>query len=424
MTEHRKVSVKERLLSVVVTTGSPEEWGPDDQAQEMEELVSACGGTVVDVVFASVDKLSPSHLVGQGKVNEIFVRVAAGDIDTVVFNFDLKGTQQRNLEEDLKIKVLDRTQLILDIFARHARSLEGKMQVELAQLEYALPRLTGRGRQMSRLGGGIGTLGPGETQLEADRRKINTRIAQLKRRLKDVESNRAVNRKKRKDRAIPVISLVGYTNAGKSTLLNALTDAGQRTHDGLFTTLDSVSRQLILPNHQTAILSDTVGFIHQLPHNLVEAFHATLEEVIEADILMHVIDVSHPKFRDFYDSVNEVLSGLGVVDKPTITVLNKIDRITDRSWFATVYGSIANPVVISARTGENLDVLQHKILEDLHEMVCEIHVDVPITRMDLVHLAHEQGEVYSVKYYNDRINLRASVPKRLVGVFEKGSIPF
>jgi len=424
MMEHRKVSVKERLLSVVVTTGSSEEWGPDDQAKEMEELVSACGGTVADVVFASVDKLSPSHLVGQGKVNEIFVRVAAGDIDTVVFNFDLKGTQQRNLEEDLKVKVLDRTQLILDIFARHARSLEGKMQVELAQLEYALPRLTGRGRQMSRLGGGIGTLGPGETQLEADRRKINTRIAQLKRRLKDVESNRAVNRKKRKDRAIPVISLVGYTNAGKSTLLNALTDAGQRTHDGLFTTLDSVSRQLILPNHQTAILSDTVGFIHQLPHNLVEAFHATLEEVIEADILMHVIDVSHPKFRDFYDSVNEVLSGLGVVDKPTITVLNKIDRITDRSWFATVYGSIANPVVISARTGENLDVLQHKILEDLHEMVCEIHVDVPITRMDLVHLAHEQGEVYSVKYYNDRINLRASVPKRLVGIFEKGSIPF
>jgi len=423
MTEHRKVGVRERLLSVIVTTGSIDEWSPEDQAGEMEELISACGGVVKDAVFASVDKLSSSHLIGRGKVNEIFVRVAAGDIDAVVFNFDLKGTQQRNLEEDLKIKVLDRTQLILDIFARHARSLEGKMQVELAQLEYALPRLVGRGRQMSRLGGGIGTLGPGETQLETDRRKINTRIAQLKKRLKDVESNRAVNRKKRKDRAIPVIALVGYTNAGKTTLLNALTDAGQQTHDGLFTTLDSVSRQLVLPNHQAAILSDTVGFIHQLPHNLIQAFHATLEEVVEADILMHVVDVSHPKFRNFYDAVNEVLSGLEVMDKPTITVLNKIDRVTDRSWFATVYGGIANPVVISAGTGENLDVLRHKILEDLHEMVCEIHVDVPITRMDLVHLAHEQGDVYSVKYYNDRINLRASVPKRLVGVFEKGAVP-
>lgn len=422
MNDIRKVKMKERLLIVPVTTGSPGEWQPEDIAHEMIELVSACGGKPADIFYAPVSKFSPSHLIGQGKVNEIFVRVSAGDIDAVVFSRDLKGTQQRNLEENLKIKVLDRTQLILDIFARHAKSLEGKMQVELAQLEYALPRLTGRGREMSRLGGGIGTLGPGETQLETDRRKINTRIAYLKNRLKDVESNRTVNRKKRKDRGVPVISLVGYTNAGKSTLLNSLTAAGQTTYNGLFTTLDSLSRQFVLPNHQAIILSDTVGFIHKLPHNLIEAFHATLEEVVEADILLHVLDVSHVKFRDFYDSVNEVLSELGVIDKPTITVLNKIDRIDDRSWFKAVYGSVKNPVVISAKTGENLDVLQHKLLEDLSALVCEVNIDIPVTRMDLVSLAHNQGEVYSVKYYNDRINLRASVPKRIVGIFEKSNM--
>lgn len=423
MLDKKKVKYEERVLVVVVTTKKLDSWTPEDIADEMFELVIACGGEVADVIFSSVDKFTPSHLIRKGKVEELSARVSVGDVDLVVFSRDLRGVQQRNLEDDLKAKVLDRTQLILHIFARHAKSLEGKMQVELAQMEYALPRLTGRGREMSRLGGGIGTLGPGETKLETDRRKINIQIAHLKMKLSEVESNRSTKRKKRKDRAVPVLALVGYTNAGKSTLLNALTDSSQVTKDGLFTTLDSLSRQFVLPNRQVVILSDTVGFIHHLPHDLIEAFKATLEEVVEADILIHVADVSNPKFRKFHDAVNEVLVELGVKDKQTITVLNKIDKVEDRSGFSTIYGGVQNPVVVSAKTGENLDVLGHKILEDLSGMVSEINVNVSITRMDLVNLAHNEGEVYSVKYYNDHINLRASVPQRIVGIIEKAAIP-
>lgn len=422
MMDTGKIRKTERVLVVVVSLKMAEAWPPEDIADEMAELVIASGGEVADVIFAPVEKFSPSHLVGQGKVNELYVRCAAGDVDAVIFSWDLKGVQHRNLEDDLKCKVLDRTQLILHIFARHAKSLEGKLQVELAQLEYALPRLSGHGQDMSRLGGGIGTLGPGETQLETDRRKISVKIDHLKKRLKEVQENRAVNRKKRKDRAVPVIALVGYTNAGKSTLLNALTDAKQETKDGLFTTLDSVSRQYILPSNQEVILSDTVGFIHQLPHNLIEAFKATLEEVEEADVLLHVLDISHPKFRNRYDAVNEVLKELGVQEKPTITVLNKIDKIADRSWFASIYGSITNPIAVSAKTGENLEVLSYKMLEDITGIIVEVNLDIPITRMDLVNLAHNQGQVYSIKYYNDRINLRATLPRRIAGIFEKAAV--
>ncbi|MEW5894614.1 MAG: GTPase HflX [Candidatus Omnitrophota bacterium] len=418
-----RMKQRERVLIVVTTLKIKSEWSPEDIADEMVELVKACDGETADVIFAPVEKFSPSHLIGEGKVNELYVRCQAGDVDTIVFNQDLKGVQQRNLEDDLKVKVLDRTQIILHIFARHAKSLEGKIQVELAQLEYSLPRLVGRGREMSRLGGGIGTLGPGETRLETDRRKIDSRISHLKKRTREIQDNRAVNRKRRKEHAIPVIALVGYTNAGKSSLLNVLTDAKQETRDGLFTTLDSISRQYILPNHQAVILIDTVGFMRELPHNLIDAFKATLEEVVEADILLHVTDISDPKFRLLYQSVNEVLQELNVKNKPTMTILNKIDKLEDRSWFSTVCSAVENPIAVSAKTGENLDVLAHKILEDLSGIVEEVDINIPITRMDLINLAHSQGEVYSVKYYNDLINLRASLPKRIAGILEKAQIP-
>ena len=286
-------------------------------------------------------------------------------------------------------------------------------------MEYLLPRLVGKGIELSRLGGGIGTLGPGETKLEIDRRRISQRITRLKKDLDDVASKRALTRKQRRDKGVPALSLVGYTNAGKSTLLNALTDAGQVTHDGYFTTLDSLSRQLVLPNHQKMILSDTVGFMHDLPHRLIEAFHATLKEVEEADLLLHVVDVSHPHFRNLHESVNEVLKELNSLDKATILVLNKIDRLQDKQWLEALKGGFDHAVAISAKTGEGVEQLLDEISKMLSSLVVEINVDIPIDRMDLVSLAHEEGEVFSVKYYAHTINIRAAVPKHVAGQFYK-----
>jgi GTP-binding protein HflX len=293
------------------------------------------------------------------------------------------------------------------------------MQVELAQLEYLMPRLSGKGVELSRLGGGIGTLGPGETKLEVDRRRISQRVDRLKKNLLEVASQRALKRKHRKDKGMPLISLIGYTNVGKSTLLNTLTQAGQVTKDGLFTTLDSLSRQLVLPNHQKVVLSDTVGFMHDLPHHLIESFHATLEEVQEADVLLHVMDVSHPHFRHLQESVEVVLKELEALDKITILVLNKIDKLEDKEWLKGFQKNFDHSVCISAKTGENISGLLDKISEILSSLIVEIDVNVPIDRMDLVSLAHEEGEVLSVKYYAKTINIRATVPKRVAGRFYK-----
>ncbi|MCA9399702.1 MAG: GTPase HflX [Candidatus Omnitrophica bacterium] len=410
----------EKVLLVVIELKNEETlWTLPEEIAEMTELVAASGGKVVESVQCRLSKISAGNYIGDGKLQEIAGLVALHHIDTVIFNHDLKGSQQRKLEEVIKTKTIDRTQLILDIFARRATTNEGKMQVELAQLEYLLPRLTGKGIELSRLGGGIGTLGPGETKLEVDRRRISDRIARLKNTLKDVAQNRALTRKKRKDQGVPAISLVGYTNAGKSTLLNALTDAKQVTKDGLFTTLDSLSRKLTLPNHQKVVISDTVGFMHDLPHHLIESFHATLEVVTEADLLLHVIDVSNPNFRHLYQSVMDVLLSLNVLDKPMIVVLNKIDQIDhERAWLEQIVESYGNAVAISAKDKNNLDELYVKITEKLSSLIIEINVNVPIHRMDLVNLAHEEGEVVSVKYYNKKINIRAFVPRHIAGKFE------
>jgi len=410
---------KEKVLTVVVDHKKKGHWSTEEVAAELKELVIACQGEVIDQVICRLDNLTAPYLIGKGKVSEIASLCSVIQVDTVVFSHDLKGSQQRNLEEIINIKTIDRTQLILDIFARHATSQEGKMQVELAQLEYLLPRLVGKGIALSRLGGGIGTLGPGETKLEVDRRKIAIRIAKLKKGLDEIVSNRALNRKRRKEKGVPSISVIGYTNAGKSTLLNKLTDARQVTRDGLFTTLDSLSRQLILSNHQKVVISDTVGFMHNLPHHLIEAFKATLEEVAEADLLLHVLDISHPHYRNLYDSVLEVSGELNSLNKPVITALNKIDKLEDKTWFQELQDVIKNPVAVSAKTGENLDVLLRKIEVMLSSLITNITVTIPINRMDLVSLAHEDGQVYSVKYYNDYIYLRAALPRKLAGLFQK-----
>ncbi|MBN1869097.1 MAG: GTPase HflX [Candidatus Omnitrophica bacterium] len=410
----------ERVLLVIVHFKSGKrQWSVEEDLREMMELIIACGGNVVEQLVCSVAQPTASYLISETKVKDIADMCGISLIDTVVFSHDLKGSQQRNLENVIKTKTIDRTQLILDIFAKHASSQEGKMQVELAQLQYLLPRLVGKGIELSRLGGGIGTLGPGETKLEVDRRRIDRRIARLKRNLDEVASQRALKRKQRKDKGVPALSLVGYTNAGKSTLLNALTQAGQVTRNGLFTTLDSLSRQLVLPNHQKVVLSDTVGFMHDLPHHLIEAFHATLEEVQESDILLHVIDVTHPYFLHLKESVEEVLKELESYDKAIINVLNKIDKLEDKEWLKGLEKNFDNTVCISAKTGENISGLLEKISGMLSSQIAEIDVEIPITRMDLVNLAHEEGEVLSVKYYAETINIRAAVPIYLVGKFYK-----
>lgn len=418
MIENRE-SAERVLLVIVDFKKGRAQWSVEENLNEMKDLIIACGGEVIEQTICSVIKPTAGFLISENKANNIAGLCSANNVDTVIFSYDLKGSQQRNLEKIIKTKTIDRTQLILDIFAKHASSKEGKMQVELAQLEYLLPRLVGKGIELSRLGGGIGTLGPGETKLEVDRRRINQRIVKLKKNLNEVASQRALTRKQRRDKGVPAISLIGYTNAGKSTLLNTLTQAGQVTRDGVFTTLDSLSRQLVLPNHQKVVLSDTVGFMNDLPHHLIESFHATLEEVQEADLLLHVIDVSHTHFRHLRESVEKVLKELQAFDKVTILVLNKIDKLDDKEWLKGYQKNFDHAVCISAETGENISELLDKISEILSSLIVEIDVEVPIDRMDLVNLAHEEGAVYSVKYYAKTINIRAAVPKCIAGRFYK-----
>ena len=327
---------------------------------ELEQLARSAGALVQDAILQERDRLDPRYLIGKGKALEIKQRCA--DVDLVILDEELSGSQQRNLEELLGRRVVDRTGLILDIFAQRAQTREGKLQVELAQLDYALPRLTGAWTHLERLGGGIGTRGPGETQLESDRRRIRTRMAKIRRDLEQVRRHRALLRRSRRKVPFPIVALVGYTNAGKSSLMNALTQAGVVVQDKLFATLDPTLRRLALPGNRGALLSDTVGFIRKLPHQLVAAFQATLEEMQEADILLHVVDISHPHADLQQKAVESVLGELGLAGRPTTLVFNKIDCL-GRSPFPWRPGS--GRVAVSAKTGAGLDDLRQEIVHCL-----------------------------------------------------------
>jgi GTP-binding protein HflX len=330
---------------------------PDGSAAfaEFRELVAGAGAEVVAEVLQRRPRPDPATLVGKGKVEEIAAVAESAGATLILFDHDLSPTQLRNLERALPVRVVDRTQLILDIFARHARTREGQLQVELAQLEYMLPRLTGRGAAMSQLGGGIGSRGPGETQLETDRRKIQRRLLQLKRELEDVRRVRSQQRHRRAAVPVPTIALVGYTNAGKSTLFNRLTDAGVLASSRMFSTLDPKLRALVLPSRRKILLSDTVGFIRNLPHTLITSFRATLEEVEKAEVLLHVQDCSSLEREQQKEEVEKVLAELGSLGKPIISVLNKIDLLppAERSAYATGEWTAA----VSAQTGEGISHL-------------------------------------------------------------------
>ena len=393
----------------------------EESLAEFRELVSSAGGLVAAELMQRRSRPDPATLIGSGKVEEIAGVVASTGADLVLFDHDLTPTQLRNLEAALPCRVLDRTQLILDIFARHARTREGHLQVELAQLEYMLPRLTGKGKAMSQLGGGIGTRGPGETKLETDRRQIKRRIDQLKLDLEAVRRVRKQQRQRRESTPVPTVALVGYTNAGKSTLFNQLTGAEVLQSSRMFATLDPKLRAIELSSRRKILLSDTVGFIRNLPHTLVTSFRATLEEVSQAEVLLHVRDASSTYGEEQRAQVEKVLGELEVLDKPRIEVLNKIDLLgkDERQGFQERFQG-GSEVAVSARTGEGMEALLNAIDRTLFsDPVIETELWVPQQEGAALASIEAGMIVHSREYEGNVVRLRVSGPASLVGRLRK-----
>ncbi len=386
--------------------------------QELVRLAETAGAVVVDQVVQRRARPDPATWVGSGKVEEIRARAASAGAETVIFDHELSPAQQRNLERALETKVLDRTALVLDIFAQRARSREGRLQVELAQMTYRLPRLAGRGVLLSRLGGGIGTRGPGETKLEADRRRIRTRITELKGEIAALSRHRSRQRQLRKDAALPVVALVGYTNAGKSTLLNTLTEADVFTADKLFATLDPTTRRVVLPNHRSVLLVDTVGFIQRLPHDLVAAFRATLEEVTEADVLIHVIDASHPRWPDQRAAVEQVLRDLGADGRPTVVVFNKTDRL-GRDGVRDLMAEEPEGIPVSALRGVGLVNLLRAVSKRLPDPMRRVRLAIPYEDGAVLAQLYAVGRVLKRDGGADGLVVDAELPETAVGRFRR-----
>ncbi|MEE0597272.1 MAG: GTPase HflX [Agathobacter sp.] len=405
----------EQIEEKVILVGISEQDGDDaeDSLAELAELVKTAGAVVVGTLIQKRETIHPGTYVGTGKVDEIAQLLAATGATGIVCDDELSPAQMKNLESILATKVMDRTLIILDIFAARATTSEGKIQVELAQLKYRLSRLSGLGKSMSRLGGGIGTRGPGEKKLEIDRRLINDRIAQLNRELKEVVKHRDITRAKREKNDVPVVAIVGYTNAGKSTLLNHLTDAEVLEEDKLFATLDPTTRMLELDGHQQVLLTDTVGFIRKLPHHLIEAFKSTLEEAKYADYIFHVVDASNPQMDKQMHIVYETLDRLGVKNKKIVTLFNKMDQRTEEEPLQDFRAD--HILMISAARNEGLDKIKDLLQEMLREDKVYIERVIPYAQAGIIQLVREKGELVSEEYVPEGIAIKAYVPIEVYG---------
>ncbi len=391
---------EEKCILVGIDTG---EYDAEISIDELEELAWTAGAQVFAKLIQKRATPDNAFYIGEGKTAELKFMCECNEIDLIIFDGELTPSQQRNIENFTNVRVIDRTMLILDIFALNARTSEGKIQVELAQLKYSLPRLGGKGVEMSRLGGGIGTRGPGESQLESDRRHIHRRIDSLEEQLKSLSKRRKLMRERRKKNSVTTVAIVGYTNAGKSTLLNALTDAGVLTENKLFATLDPTARSLKLPDGSTVLLVDTVGFISRLPHDLIAAFKSTLEEVIYADLILNVCDASNPEFESHLNVTKKVIEDLGAGDKPMITVYNKCDKAPGLRFF----GEMGTDVRISALNKTGLDNLLNKICSVLGTSRRQVKIILPYSCGSTISEIRKQGAVIQEEYRDDGLFMEA-----------------
>ncbi|MEV6346115.1 GTPase HflX [Actinoplanes sp. NPDC051851] len=422
--EYRQLRLERVVLVGVWTEGSAED--ADNSLTELAQLAETAGSQVLEGLIQRRRQPDAATFIGRGKVDELRDAVVASGADTVICDGELSPSQLRNLEQQIKVKVVDRTALILDIFAQHAKSKEGKAQVELAQLQYLLPRLRGWGESMSRQGGGagggsggggVGTRGPGETKLETDRRRINQRIAKLRREIKAMRTVRETKRSRRQASGVPAVAIAGYTNAGKSSLLNRMTQAGVLVENALFATLDPTTRRTSAEDGRVYTLSDTVGFVRHLPHQIVEAFRSTLEEVAEADLVVHVVDGAHPDPEGQVSAVREVLGEVGADRIPELLVINKLDAATEetvlrlkRAW--------PDAVFVSARSGAGIDELLAAIAQRLPRPAIDMRILMPYDRGDLVARVHRTGQVLQSRHLDDGTEMQIRVDERLAAELE------
>ena len=403
----------ERALLVSVYKGAAQKEESESLLVELNSLVDTLGIPVLDSLLVRVQEPNPRYFVGSGKAEEIFEHAQQLEADVIVFDNELSPAQQRNWEAMTGLAVIDREEVILDIFAQRAQTKEARLQVDLARMEYSLPRLTRAWRHLGRQGGGLGGKGEGETQLETDRRLIRTHIDRLKEDLELVRLRRATQRKQRERLPLPNAAIVGYTNVGKSALLKKLTGAQVLVEDKLFATLDTTTRRVDLPSGQGLLLTDTVGFVRNLPHRLIEAFKATLEEAVLSDFLIHVLDASHPRVYDFYQTTIRVLGELGADAKKMITVLNKVDLIADESTLHALRLHFPDGAFVSVRSGEGLKELRHRMADLLADRVSKVELALPLNRTDLLSLLHRTSHVLSASYENSHVIVVASVSPKV-----------